>query len=42
VRRGRQLVLVGPFAKPMYHLKRISRKLARHLMLTDARKSGYI
>ncbi len=42
VRRGRELVLVGPFAKPMHHLKRVSRKLARHLMLTDARKSGFI
>ncbi len=42
VQRGRDLVLVGPWAKPMHHLKRVSRKLVRHLMLADARKSGYI
>jgi NAD(P)-dependent dehydrogenase (short-subunit alcohol dehydrogenase family) len=42
VERGRELVLVGPWARPMHHLKRLSRRLTRHLMLTDARKSGYI
>lgn len=41
VRRGRSLVLVGPFAKPMYHLRRLSRGLAQRLMLNDARKAGY-
>lgn len=41
VRYGRSLVLVGPFAKPMYHLRRLSRKLAQRLMLNDARKAGY-
>lgn len=41
VRRGRSLVLVGPFARPMYHLRRLSRKLAQWLMLNDARKAGY-
>ena len=41
VRRDRSLVLVGPFAKPMYHLRRLSRKLAQRLMLNDARKAGY-
>ena len=41
VRHGRSLVLVGPFAKPMYHLRRLSRKLAQRLMLNDARKAGY-
>lgn len=41
VRRGRNLVLVGPFARPMYHLRRLSRTLAQWLMLSDARKAGY-
>jgi len=35
------LALVGPFAKPMYHLRRLSRGLAQRLMLNDARKAGY-
>jgi len=42
VRRGRPLVLVGPYAKPMYHIKRFSRSLARFLTISDARKSGYL
>ena len=41
VRRGRSLVLVGPFARPIYHLRRLSRALAQWLMLADARKAGY-
>jgi NAD(P)-dependent dehydrogenase (short-subunit alcohol dehydrogenase family) len=41
VRRGRPLVLVGPFARPMYHLRRLSRSLAQRLMLADARKAGF-
>lgn len=41
VRRGRSLVLVGPFARPIYHLRRLSRTLAQWLMLNDARKAGY-
>lgn len=41
VRSGRDLVLVGPFARPMYHLRRLSRRLAQWLMLADARKAGY-
>ena len=41
VRRGRSLVLVGPFARPIYHLRRLSRRLAQWLMLNDARKAGY-
>jgi NAD(P)-dependent dehydrogenase (short-subunit alcohol dehydrogenase family) len=42
VQRGRELVLVGPFAKPLYHLRRLSRRLAQALMLADARKAGYV
>jgi len=41
VRNGRSLVLVGPFARPIYHLRRLSRRLAQWLMLNDARKAGY-
>lgn len=39
---GKDLVLVGPFAKPIYHLRRISRRVAQWLMLADARKAGYV
>jgi NAD(P)-dependent dehydrogenase (short-subunit alcohol dehydrogenase family) len=41
VRASRDIVLVGPFAKPVYHLRRLSRRLAQWLMLVDARKAGY-
>lgn len=40
--RGRAMVLVGPMAKPLYHLKRVSRALVRRLTIADARKSGYL
>jgi short-subunit dehydrogenase len=42
VRSGQDIVLVGPFARPLYHLRRISRRLAQWLMLADARKAGYV
>jgi NAD(P)-dependent dehydrogenase (short-subunit alcohol dehydrogenase family) len=42
VRTGRPLVLVGPWAKPSYHMKRLSRKLVHALTLSGARKSGYL
>jgi NAD(P)-dependent dehydrogenase (short-subunit alcohol dehydrogenase family) len=42
VRANLKLVLVGPHAKPMYHLKRISRSLVRKLTLNDARKNGFL
>mgnify|MGYP003577714291 CR=1 FL=1 len=41
VKSGRELVLVGPFAKPLYHLRRISRTLLRKVMLIDARRMGF-
>lgn len=41
VRGKRQLVLTGPMALPLYHLKRISRGLLRNLTLRFARASGY-
>ncbi|MES2126361.1 MAG: SDR family NAD(P)-dependent oxidoreductase [Pseudomonadota bacterium] len=42
VRRGQSLVLSGPWARPMYHLKRVSRALSRWLTLYDARRNGWI
>jgi NAD(P)-dependent dehydrogenase (short-subunit alcohol dehydrogenase family) len=41
-REGRPLILVGPFARPMYHGKRVSRRLLRRIMIADARKMGYL
>jgi len=41
VREGREMVLVGPFAKPLYHLRRLSRSLLHRVLLADARKAGY-
>jgi len=41
VKSGRELVLVGPFAKPLYHLRRLSRALLQKVVLVDARKMGY-
>jgi NAD(P)-dependent dehydrogenase (short-subunit alcohol dehydrogenase family) len=40
--RGKSLVLVGPMARPAYHVKRVSRTLLRRLSLTDSRKAGYL
>jgi NAD(P)-dependent dehydrogenase (short-subunit alcohol dehydrogenase family) len=40
--RGRPLVLVGPLARPSYHLKRLSRALLRRATLRDARTTGYL
>lgn len=42
VRKGHSLVLTGPYAKLMYHLKRVSRALVRILTLADARKNGFL
>lgn len=42
VRKGRDILLVGPYAKPMFHLKRISRKLVRAMTLSDAKKNGFL
>ena len=41
VKSGRELVLVGPFAKPLYHLRRLSRALLQKVMLIDARRMGF-
>src|SRR5438552_2231587 len=41
VRTGRETVLVVPFARPMYHVKRVSRALSRRLSLQSAVKIGF-
>jgi hypothetical protein len=41
VRAGRTILLVGPYARLMYHLKRISRQLVHALTLSDAKKNGF-
>lgn len=42
VQKGQDLVLVGPFAKLIFHLKRLSIGLMRRVILSDARKIGYL
>ncbi len=41
VMTGREMLLVGPFARSMYHVKRISRSLTRRLSLDNAKKIGF-
>lgn len=41
VQQGQDLLLVGPFAKLIFHIKRLSIGLMRRIMLRDARKIGY-
>lgn len=42
VREGRDLILVGPFARLIFQLRRISVGLLRRIVLNDARKIGYL
>lgn len=42
VQKGQDLVLVGPFAKLIFHVKRLSLGLMRRVILSDARKIGYL
>jgi short-subunit dehydrogenase len=42
VQKGQDLVLIGPFAKLIFHLKRLSLGLIRRVILSDARKIGYL
>ena len=42
VQEGRDLILVGPFARLIFQLKRLSLGLLRSIMLKDARKIGYL
>lgn len=41
LRSGRRMVLVGPYARPLCHLRRVSRALMQRLVLADSRKMGY-
>ena len=41
VMNGRDIVRVGPFAKPLYHLRRFARALLRQVLLVDTRNPGY-
>lgn len=42
VRSDRDLILIGPFAKPLYGLCRLSRSLSQLLVLGEARCSGHV
>lgn len=42
VRTGRALVLVGPYARTIYHLRRLSRTLLRRILIADSKKMGWI
>ncbi len=42
VQTGQDLLLVGPFAKLIFNLKRVSLGLMRRIVLKDARKIGYL
>ena len=42
VRRGEDLVLVGPTARLVYHSRRLSRRWLRNASLAGARKLGYL
>lgn len=42
VQEGRDLILVGPFARLIFQLRRISVGLLRRIVLNDARKIGYL
>ena len=39
---GQNLLLIGPYAKLVYHLKRLSHAMVRKAMLSSARKIGYL
>lgn len=42
VQRGQDIVLVGPLARSMFHLKRFSRRLMRLATIWDSKKNGYL
>lgn len=42
VQKGQDLLLIGPFAKLIFNIKRISLGLMRRIVLNDARKIGYL
>lgn len=42
VQRGEDIVLVGPTARPMFHIKRLSRRLMRLLTIEGCKRNGFI
>lgn len=42
VQRGQDMLLSGPYARLIYHVRRISLRLVRTLMTASARKVGYL
>ena len=42
VKTDRGLVLVGPYAALIYHLRRVSRGLLRSILIADSKKMGWI
>jgi NAD(P)-dependent dehydrogenase (short-subunit alcohol dehydrogenase family) len=42
VRTGRSLVLVGPFARLIFHLRRLSRALLMRVLIADSKRVGWI
>ena len=42
VRDGQDLLLTGPYARVVYHARRLSLRLMRRLMTDSARKVGYL
>ncbi|MBI2732405.1 MAG: hypothetical protein HYX44_03560 [Aquabacterium sp.] len=42
VQRGEDIVLVGPSARPMFHIKRLSRRLIRLLTIVGCKRNGFI
>ena len=41
-KKGTDICLTGPSAAPIYYVKRLSQKLARQLMVSSAKKIGYL
>ena len=41
-KKGTDICLTGPSAAPIYHVKRLSQKLTRRLMMSSAKKIGYL
>ena len=40
--KGEDMCLTGPGSAPIYHVKRLSQKLTRRLMMSNAKKIGYL
>ena len=42
VRRGEDIVLVGPTAAAVFHARRLSRRMLRKASISGARRLGYL